>query len=40
MVLNPKAEFTFVCEKESQHPLFEEISKNANLVYREALENK
>ena len=40
MVLNPKAEFTFVCEKEFQHPLFEEISKNANLVYREAWEKK
>jgi 7-cyano-7-deazaguanine tRNA-ribosyltransferase len=38
MVLNPQAEFTFVCEKEFQHPLFEEISKNAKLVYRESLE--
>ena len=38
MVLNPQAEFTFVCEKEFQHPLFEEISKNAKLVYRESWE--
>jgi 7-cyano-7-deazaguanine tRNA-ribosyltransferase len=40
MVLNPQAEFTFVCEKEFQHPLFEEISKNAKLVYRGSLEKK
>ena len=36
MVLNPQAEFTFVCENEFKHPLIEEISKNAKLVYREA----
>jgi 7-cyano-7-deazaguanine tRNA-ribosyltransferase len=33
--LNPQAEFTFVCEKEFRHPLIEEISKTAKLVYRE-----
>jgi 7-cyano-7-deazaguanine tRNA-ribosyltransferase len=33
--LNPEAEFTFVCEKEFKHPLIEEISKRAMLVYRE-----
>ena len=35
MDLNPQAEFTFVCEKEFKHPLIEEISKRAKLVYRE-----
>jgi 7-cyano-7-deazaguanine tRNA-ribosyltransferase len=35
MELNPQAEFTFVCEKEFRHPLIEEISKRAKLVYRE-----
>lgn len=35
MELNPQAEFTFVCEKEFRHPLIEEISKKAKLVYRE-----
>jgi 7-cyano-7-deazaguanine tRNA-ribosyltransferase len=33
--LNPQAEFTFICEKEFKHPLIEEISKRAKLVYRE-----
>lgn len=36
MDLNPGAEFTFICEKEFQHPLIEEIGKRAKLVYREA----
>jgi 7-cyano-7-deazaguanine tRNA-ribosyltransferase len=36
MDLNPEAEFTFVCEKEFKHPLIEEISNRAKLVYREA----
>ncbi|MGB9132807.1 MAG: tRNA guanosine(15) transglycosylase TgtA [Methanosarcina sp.] len=36
MDLNPKAEYTFICEKEFKHPLIEEISKKAKLVYREA----
>jgi 7-cyano-7-deazaguanine tRNA-ribosyltransferase len=35
MVLNPKAEFTFVCEKEFDHPLIEEIGKKAKLISRE-----
>lgn len=35
MELNPQAEFTFICEKEFRHPLIEEISKRAKLVYRE-----
>ena len=35
MDLNPQAEFTFICEKEFKHPLIEEISKKAKLVYRE-----
>ncbi|RXA18020.1 tRNA guanosine(15) transglycosylase TgtA [Methanosarcina sp. MSH10X1] len=35
MELNPQAEFTFVCEKEFRHPLIEEVSKRAKLVYRE-----
>jgi 7-cyano-7-deazaguanine tRNA-ribosyltransferase len=35
MELNPEAEFTFICEKEFRHPLIEEISKKAKLVYRE-----
>ena len=35
MDLNPEAEFTFICEKEFRHPLIEEISKRAKLVYRE-----
>lgn len=35
MDLNPKAEYTFVCEKEFIHPLIEEISKKAKLIYRE-----
>lgn len=34
MDLNPQAEFTFICEKEFKHPLIEEISKKAKLVYR------
>lgn len=34
MDLNPKAEFTFICEEEFKHPLIEEISKRAKLVYR------
>ncbi|HWQ49546.1 MAG TPA: tRNA guanosine(15) transglycosylase TgtA [Methanosarcina sp.] len=33
--LNPQVEFTFICEKEFRHPLIEEISKRAKLVYRE-----
>lgn len=33
--LNPQAEFTFVCEKEFRHPLIEEISRKAKLIYRE-----
>jgi 7-cyano-7-deazaguanine tRNA-ribosyltransferase len=33
--LNPQAKFTFICEKEFSHPLIEEISKRAKLVYRE-----
>jgi 7-cyano-7-deazaguanine tRNA-ribosyltransferase len=36
MDLNPGAEFTFICEKEFQHPLIEEIGKKGKLVYREA----
>ncbi len=36
MDLNPQAEYTFVCEKEFSHPLIEEISKKAKLIYREA----
>lgn len=36
MDLNPGAEFTFICEKEFEHPLIEEIGKKAKLVYREA----
>jgi 7-cyano-7-deazaguanine tRNA-ribosyltransferase len=36
MDLNPKAEYTFICEKEFKHPLIEEIGKRAKLVYREA----
>ena len=35
MDLNPQAKFTFVCEKEFKHPLIEEISNRAKLVYRE-----
>lgn len=35
MDLNPQAEYTFVCEKEFKHPLIEEISKKAKLIYRE-----
>ncbi|HEY3363307.1 MAG TPA: tRNA guanosine(15) transglycosylase TgtA [Methanosarcina sp.] len=35
MELNPEAEYTFICEKEFRHPLIEEISKRAKLVYRE-----
>ncbi|WP_292388715.1 tRNA guanosine(15) transglycosylase TgtA [Methanosarcina sp. UBA5] len=35
MDLNPEAEYTFICEKEFSHPLIEEISKRAKLVYRE-----
>ncbi|WP_292376586.1 tRNA guanosine(15) transglycosylase TgtA [Methanosarcina sp. UBA411] len=34
MDLNPEAEFTFICEEEFRHPLIEEISKKAKLVYR------
>ncbi len=34
--LNPQAEYTFVCEKEFSHPLIEDISKKAKLIYREA----
>ncbi len=40
MDLNPQAEFTFVCEKEFKHPLIEEISKKARLIYREDLKNR
>jgi 7-cyano-7-deazaguanine tRNA-ribosyltransferase len=36
MDLNPGAEFTFICEKEFEHPLIEEIGKKAKLVYRDA----
>jgi 7-cyano-7-deazaguanine tRNA-ribosyltransferase len=35
MDLNPQAEFTFVCEKEFEHPLIGEIGKRARIVYRE-----
>lgn len=35
MDLNPQAEYTFICEKEFRHPLIEEMSKKAKLVYRE-----
>jgi len=34
MDLNPEAEFTFICEEDFKHPLIEEISKRAKLVYR------
>ncbi|HPS88942.1 MAG TPA: tRNA guanosine(15) transglycosylase TgtA, partial [Methanosarcina vacuolata] len=34
MDLNPEAEFTFICEEEFTHPLIEEITKRAKLVYR------
>ncbi len=34
MDLNPEAEYTFICEKEFRHPLIEEMSKRAKLVYR------
>ncbi|AKB17375.1 MULTISPECIES: tRNA guanosine(15) transglycosylase TgtA [unclassified Methanosarcina] len=35
MELNPKAEFTFVCEREFEHPLLEKIKEKAELVYRD-----
>ncbi|HWR26035.1 MAG TPA: tRNA guanosine(15) transglycosylase TgtA [Methanosarcina sp.] len=38
--LNPKAEFTFVCEKEFEHLLIEEIGKKAKVVYREDWEKE
>ncbi len=34
--LNPKAKFTFVCEREFEHPLLEKIKEKAELVYRDA----
>ncbi|KKG08927.1 tRNA guanosine(15) transglycosylase TgtA [Methanosarcina sp. 2.H.A.1B.4] len=34
--LNPKAKFTFVCERAFEHPLLEKIKEKAELVYRDA----
>ena len=34
--LNPKATFTFVCEREFEHPLLDKIKEKAELVYRDA----
>jgi 7-cyano-7-deazaguanine tRNA-ribosyltransferase len=40
MDLNPKAEFTFVYEKEFEHPLIKEIGKRARIVHKEDWEKK